>query len=114
MKVVINRCYGGFGLSYEGVMEYAKQKGIKLYGFVDVSLIHDKKPKDFNNKQFKPYEGEECLFIHYSKKPLTKKGTYINKEYFFPSDIERHDPALVATVKKLKKKANKNFSPKIV
>jgi hypothetical protein len=31
MKIVINDCYGGFGLSYEGVMRYAELKGIKLY-----------------------------------------------------------------------------------
>lgn len=33
MKVVVNRCYGGFSLSYEAVMEYAKRKGIKIYAF---------------------------------------------------------------------------------
>jgi hypothetical protein len=30
MKVVINRCYGGFGLSDEAVMRYAQLKGINL------------------------------------------------------------------------------------
>jgi ABC-type transporter Mla MlaB component len=30
-KVVINRCYGGFGLSHEAIMRIAEIKGIKLY-----------------------------------------------------------------------------------
>jgi hypothetical protein len=30
MKVVINRCYGGFGLSDEAIMRYAELKGINL------------------------------------------------------------------------------------
>ena len=30
MKVVINRCYGGFGLSDEAVVRYAELKGINL------------------------------------------------------------------------------------
>jgi len=31
MKVVINTCYGGFGLSHEAMLRYAEIKGIKLY-----------------------------------------------------------------------------------
>jgi len=30
MKILINRCYGGFGLSQECVKEYARRKGIRL------------------------------------------------------------------------------------
>lgn len=30
MKVVINRCYGGFGLSDQAVVRYAELKGINL------------------------------------------------------------------------------------
>jgi len=35
MKVVINRDGEGIRLSYEGVMYYAKLKGIKLYAYVE-------------------------------------------------------------------------------
>ena len=31
MKVVINACYGGFGLSHKAIMRYAELKGFKLY-----------------------------------------------------------------------------------
>ena len=31
MKVVINACYGGFGLSEKAVMRYAELKGLTLY-----------------------------------------------------------------------------------
>lgn len=30
-KIVVNRCYGGFGLSHEAILEYAKRKGVKLF-----------------------------------------------------------------------------------
>lgn len=33
MKVVINRCWGGFGLSHEAVMRYAELKGFENFRF---------------------------------------------------------------------------------
>jgi len=39
MKVVINRCYGGFSLSNEAVLRYAELKGI--------NLVENKKDKSF-------------------------------------------------------------------
>jgi len=35
MKVVINTCYGGFGLSHEATLRYYGLKGIKVYPFKD-------------------------------------------------------------------------------
>ena len=40
MKVVINRCYGGFGLSHEAVMRYFEIKGVTVYPEQDKSLGH--------------------------------------------------------------------------
>ena len=34
-KIVINACYGGFSISDEGMHEYARLKGIKLYETTD-------------------------------------------------------------------------------
>jgi len=31
MKIVINVCHGGFGLSEKAICDYAKRKNIKLY-----------------------------------------------------------------------------------
>ncbi len=30
-EIVINKCFGGFGLSHKAIMRYVKLKGIKLY-----------------------------------------------------------------------------------
>ena len=102
-KVVINACFGGFGLSYKGLMAYAEKKGIHLYAFVDA-----RKPEghlDFDNHV--PYHGEnEESFscVHYATSPLVN-GKYKAKTYFSPSEIERDDPALVAVVEELGKEA---------
>ena len=81
VKIVINRCYGGFSLSHKAVMEYAKLKGITLY-------VHET-----------PYCTE------YTKVPWDEykggKGLY-----FCDFDIPRDDPMLVQVVETLGKEAN--------
>lgn len=34
MKVVVNRCFGGFGLSPKAMIEIAKRKGIEIYPYL--------------------------------------------------------------------------------
>lgn len=34
MKIVINRCYGGFGLSPEAILKYTELKGIEYNDFI--------------------------------------------------------------------------------
>ena len=46
MKVILNKCYGGFGLSPVATMMYAKKKGVTLYpynydGIDDLKFIKD-------------------------------------------------------------------------
>ena len=103
MKIVINDTFGGFGLSYEGVMKYAELKNIKLYAFVDGR--NEVGNLDFHAPKI-PYDGTgDAFIVHYSQKPL-KDGKYEEDSYFSERDIERTDPALIKTVKLLGKKAN--------
>jgi len=108
MKIVINKCFGGFGLSYEAVMLYAKLKGISMYAFKEKrnpngSLI------DFNKKNryelYNPKKDKKPFVIHYSTKPL-KNGDYQKDTYFSETEIRRNDPILVQVVEKLGEKAN--------
>jgi len=96
MKIVINKCYGGYELSYEAAMYYAKLKGIKLYAYVDTA------------REIKPYDKKDKmrgLCIHYATKKVAT-SVDLNKYYFSTNNIERTDADLVKTVEKLKKKAN--------
>ena len=105
-KIVINGCYGGFGLSLEAVKLYAELKGFKIFPFIDKPLTGGR----FDFERFYPYtEDMGCVqpfLIHYGTKPLNPDGSYIKDAYFSPRNIARDDEYLVKVVEKLGKKAN--------
>ena len=104
-EVVINKCYGGFGLSYGGMMHYAKLKGIRLYAYVN-----PKKPSggtDFDRQvEYVPEDGdgERPFCIHYTT-ALATNDKELNNAYFSEHDIDRADPALIQTVREMGKAA---------
>jgi hypothetical protein len=75
-EVVINTCYGGFGLSGEAIELYLKLKNITTY----------------------PEKDEWGHILYW----LDKKKTKI----FYDQDLDRHDPILVSVVKQLGDRAN--------
>ena len=83
MKIVINKCFGGFGLSQEAVLLYGKKKGI--------NIIKDKKKSN-------------SLASHYYIDEIK------NGNYFSDRDIKRNDPALVEVVNELGEKADGAYS----
>ena len=100
MKVVINRCYGRFGLSEKGIEAYLKKKGFPCFKYEQTKY----------NFRDKINEWEKCdsfsaggLFIyHYTKDygdfivgALPKDG------YFYIGNVDRNDPDLVAVVEEL-------------
>jgi hypothetical protein len=104
MKVVINRCYGGFSLSHEAVMRYFEIKGITVYpeqgeGVWKFWTYWTVKPED----RIESKEGED-----FYKMPLEDRAAY-NKTHseqtIYDREIERNDPALVQTVEELGHKA---------
>lgn len=95
-KVAYNNCFGGFGLSYAGVMRYASIKGIKIYGFVsdrkrDGSIDFDKYIR------YTPTSGKDAFCIHYR----TTDNWDDEDGYWSDRDIDRADPALIQVIEEL-------------
>ncbi len=80
MKVVINRCYGGFGLSKEAMLRYCELKGIVVY----------------------PERQSYGSYIYW--KDVEKKKA------FWDGDINRNDPVLIQVVEELGAKANGEYA----
>ena len=107
MKVVINRCYGGFGLSHEAVMRYFEIKGVTVYPEQDKSLGHWKfwtywlvKPED----RIESKEGE--AFYAMSMEDRRAYNQAHSEQTAYPREMERHDPVLVQVVEEMGDKAN--------
>jgi hypothetical protein len=104
MKIVINKCYGGFGLSFAAMDKLAERKGFKLEhrdGVNEYVLVSDPTPENLSmssfalKENFGPVIGDDIL----------------NKaDWFYDHDIERNDPDLVAVVEELGKESFGDFA----
>ena len=84
-KIVINRCYGGFGLSDKAIKRYGEIKGINLVKI-----------------PYKNRDGEVSDFFG----TWYRDGVEDDDNYFPMYDIERTDPALVQVVEELGEEAS--------
>lgn len=102
MKIVLNGCYGGFGLSYEAMVLYWHARCRDLYFYRDISVYDD-------YSKVHKYERISLLDIQQSRNTWTgfiycttkDQGEYLDH---FPEcvvsdkDIDRTDPILVSVV----------------
>lgn len=104
MKVLANRCYGGFSFSEEAVMLYAKRKGLTVYldtfcGLTTYWTI----PKENRG----PYR-EGYSFYHSSPEERYAYNLFYTENTIdiHPCGKGRCDPDWVAVVEELGEKAN--------
>jgi len=99
MKVVINGCYGGFGLSQEAKELYAKKKGFELFFY----------KSEIGSEKFTRIEKEERFGSFSFTKDLGEifEGFQSQKDYYW-SDyaLDRTDPMFIEVVEELGEKAN--------
>lgn len=100
-KVVINRCFGGFGLSLEGERAYLKRKGKEAFFYKQEKFMH----KDGVNSWVRIDDPKErSLFTTTSLKdmgPNVDNLWELKLDFFYDGDIDRDDPDLVAVVEEL-------------
>lgn len=110
MKVVINKQFGGFGLSAKGVRKYSELKGFSVFAYGDNRMLT--KVWNSNDKKIiklTPEQENSELCVYWIKKDLGQETTseLLNEaEWFHERDIKRDDEDLVKVVKLLKKEVN--------
>lgn len=106
-KIVINSCYGGFGLSREAVMRYAELKGITLYPEMDHKFsaltgpTYYTKPKNDRNGVL---AGDAFHSATLEERKLS--NARYSENVLTPRDIKRDDAALVQVVEELGEKSS--------
>ena len=105
MKVILNKCFGGFDVSKEAYMLYAKKKGLNLYQYAS----------DFTNFKKCIYKktNDETLFKNYFIKDMGDNIEISNEDYkkynLYLNDEHRQDPILIEVVEELGDKASGRF-----
>lgn len=103
MKIVVNRCFGGFGLSPLAIVHYLKLKGLPCFFYKQTKYKHDggvdlyeKVPlEQIKEDTFPPYTFTKDLGPSINTWPSSDEG------YWYYNDLERNDPFLVQTVEEL-------------
>ena len=105
MKVVINGCYGGFGLSHEACILYAKKCGFELFGYV-----YDSVQADVIYHRINPQETGTITYVKADCGDTCTENGLQNAGYWCPDDIERDDTNLIEVVEELGVKASGTYA----
>ena len=105
-KVILNKCFGGFGVSKEAYELYAKKKGLKLF-------CYEYDIKNIVNTIYK-YAREDNLLNCYFTKDFGDNVQITNEDYekynLFLDEGHREDSTLIEVIEELGEKANGKYS----
>ena len=96
-KIVVNDCFGGFGLSTEGLQEYAKLAGMEVYYGPHGFKILLKVPQNV-------YEAQKLLDEE------SGDWSKSNEMVISDPDIPRDDPNLIKVVQELGEKVDAPYA----
>ena len=105
MKVVVNRCFGGFGLSDEAENLYALKKGFKLFRYEQVKYKH----RDGEDKFIKVKSAKLSATFKKDHGDVFTEWPD-DDSYWYSSEVKRDCPELVEVVEELGDRANGDFA----
>lgn len=110
MKIILNKCYGGFGVSNIAYELYANKKGLKLYPYW----------KDYKSNMFHKcvdmYNNKNTIIYYFIK----DYGEHIHRDNINWNDLlyldseYRADPVLVEVVEELGEDANGEYAKLVI
>lgn len=115
MKIIINKCFGGFSLSPLAYEEYAKRKGVQIYWY---SIDYSGEIETYKKVSFEEANGIINAYLHPITKDLgdyftekdTDKEEDFDNNYFNIGKKDRTDETLISVVEDLGDKANGTYA----
>lgn len=107
MKVVINACFGGFGLSHEATMRYAELSGFELYVTETNTLFTSYSRVSPENRAPSPSPQEWANMTFEERRETNRVQAEQN---FYDKDLARDDPVLVKVVEEMGEKASGRYA----
>ena len=102
MKVVINKCYGGYNLSNLAVQKYVQYKNLKFFtkddGYGNISYYK------IDVKEYEKELAQEKKLLNENSKEY--KGHLSNRHCWGFNEIARHDNVLIKVIEELGELAN--------
>ena len=109
MKIVLNGCYGGFGLSYEAMALYWYARCKDLYFYRDISVYNGySKVHKYERISLSDIQRSRNTWTGYIYCTTEDQGAYLDhfpKHVVRDQDIDRTDPILVSVVETMGSKA---------
>ena len=106
MKIAINRCFGGFGLSDKAIEMIMKRKGFGCYKYKRTKY----KFRDGVDEFTRIDNNESSLLFDYCTKDLGKKINKIPDEnYWYYGNLERTDEDLISVIEELGTEASGDY-----
>ena len=106
MKIILNKCFGGFDVSPRGYELYARRKGLDLYMYrnIDFREMKYERIDDFKNTD---------LFVNYFTKDFGKIAKINNEDYekysLYLREEHRNDETLIEVIEELKDASSGRF-----
>lgn len=103
MKVVVNRCFGGFGLSDKAIEMVMKRKGLDCFRYEQTKWSFQDGMEEYTRCDV----FNENIFTIYSTEDLGKKiDKYPSESCWYYGNLKRDDADLIAVVEELGEEAN--------
>lgn len=103
MKIVINKCYGGFGLSNEAIALYLKKIGKECFFYKQIGYKHNGKEVHIKISNEEAYNDNNLFNISvYTKDVGEEIYKHINEYYWYNDfDNDRSNKELIETIEEL-------------
>lgn len=105
-KIVINRCYGGFGLSPLAQKRYLELSGKGCYFYKQMKYEHLGDEDEYVRISIK--DAESGMFVYTLTEDLGEKITKLPRDdtFWYDGNLERTDPILIQVVEELGEEAS--------